>query len=300
MKIFSKKIIAALAISGTAIFGGIFYTPPVSAEPITSANFDLQQQGGINWGKDADSDVIAVGISLKDSRGLAMAREAAILAAQRDLVGFVQGMRISSETSMQDLRIQSDVVNRKIEGTLRGARLIEEKETAEGGYYVKLRVPIYGVGGIAAAVVPEIKPETPKVFEKIDVESTPVDKVVQREVRHANYTGIVIDTTGLGLEPTFSPVIYDTNGRAVYGIDNLQTDTVINIGMVGYSDSVQGDVVSSRAGTNPLVIKAVAVSGGNNSANKVNAVISVEDADKILLANETAHVLENCAVVFVK
>ena len=39
---------------------------------------------------------------------------------------------------------------------------------------------------------------------------------------------------------------------------------------------------------------------GGNSINPVNVVVSVEDGDKILLANEKAPLLSECAVVFVK
>ena len=49
-----------------------------------------------------------------------------------------------------------------------------------------------------------------------------------------------------------------------------------------------------------LVVKATSVKGGGNSINPVNVVVSVEDGDKILLANEKAPLLNECAVVFVK
>ena len=102
----------------------------------------------------------------------------------------------------------------------------------------------------------------------------------------------------MGTEETFSPVIYDTEGRAIYGIDNLNPDAVIENGMVSYSETVDDEIAKSRAGDNPLTVKAVEMRGGENSTNKVNAVVSVEDADKILLANEQTQILENCAVVF--
>ena len=47
-------------------------------------------------------------------------------------------------------------------------------------------------------------------------------------------------------------------------------------------------------------MKATSVKGGGNSINPVNVVVSVEDGDKILLANEKAPLLNECAVVFVK
>lgn len=56
----------------------------------------------------------------------------------------------------------------------------------------------------------------------------------------------------------------------------------------------------TRAGNNPLIVKALAVKGGLNSVNPVNVVVSVEDGDKILLANEQADIFNQCAVVFVK
>ena len=93
-------------------------------------------------------------------------------------------------------------------------------------------------------------------------------------------------------------MIYDDGGRVIYGVENLQYDAVINEGMAGYSQSVSEG--TERAGNNPLIVKAAKVRGGGNSANKVNVVVSVADADKILLANEATQILEHCAVVFVR
>ena len=102
------------------------------------------------------------------------------------------------------------------------------------------------------------------------------------------------------MEPTFSPVIYDTEGRVVYGVQNLDYDAIIAEGMVGYADELADVSKGGRAGSKPLIIDAVEVKGGSNSNNKVNAVISVKDADKMLIANEANGILNKCAVVFVK
>lgn len=297
MKLFkNKKIIAAVAIGGALIFGGEL--------PCATAGFNvgvnIEAKGSINWNKGTDSDVVAIGISRPDSRGLAMSREAAIMAAQRNLVGIVQGMQINSDTTMRDLIMESDIVNRRISGTLRGAQIIEEDVTADGGYYVKMRVPIYGVGeSIAAAVIPSIMPDTPQAFNKPNLQNLTPSTI--QDIQYGEYSGVIVDASGLGIVETFSPVIYDTNGRAVYGIENLQNDALItDIGMVSYSNSVNDSIAIQRAGNAPIIVKAVEVRGGNNSVNKVNVVISTTDADKILLANEKTHMLENCAVVFVK
>lgn len=295
-----KKIIAAIALSGAFMFGGNLPCATAFGNGGVNVNMNVGLQGSINWNKGADSDITAVGISRPDPRGMAMAREAAIMAAQRNLIGIVQGMQINSTTTMRDLIIADDNVNRRISGTLRGAQIIEEEVTNDGGYYVKMRVPIYGVGeSIASAVLPALRPNEPQAFNPPNLQNLNPSTI--QDVQNANYSGVIVDASGLNLTETFSPVIYDSNGRAVYGIENLQNDAlIISEGMVSYSNSVNDATATKRAGNSPLIVKAVGVRGGNNSVNKVNAVISAEDADKILLANEKTHMLENCAVVFVK
>ncbi|WP_407398493.1 hypothetical protein [Anaerovibrio sp.] len=265
-----------------------------SALAATSVNVNQESHAGIDWDRGSDSDITAIGISLPDSRGMALAREAAIMAAQRNLVSYAQGLQINSETTMRDLIIESDVVNRKITGVLRGAKIIEENATPEGGYYVKMRVPLYGASGsIASAVIPALQPEQPTPFAKANDSN-----FEDFDIPAGGYTGVIIDASGMGVEPTFAPAVYDESGRVVYGVENLQPETVINKGMVGYSHSTSEGV--DRAGDNPLVVKALEARDGNSTVNAVNVVVSAEDADKILLANESSHMLDRCAVVFVR
>lgn len=290
-----RKILAGLVVGATVLFGGfITVAPSTFAAPVNSS-FDESQ---VKWSMGAEAGVIGIGISEPDKRGVAMAREAAIMSAQRSLVGTIQGVQIDSETSMRDLILQSDTVNRKITGVLKGAQIAEEKQLANGGYYVKMIVPLYGEASIADAIMSDLASSVLEEFDKVD--ESELNETTMKAVKNANYTGIVIDVSDLGLEPTFSPVIYDADGRAIYGIKNLKPEKVIAQGMVSYSSAIKDDVTLARAGNNPLVVRALDVRGGKNSTNKVNAVISVEDANKILFANEQTNVLGNCAVVFVK
>lgn len=284
-------VVGLLALSACVMVNS---APTVFASGSVNVNVNVAQQepSAVNWNQGKNSDIVAVGISRSDERGMALAREAAIMAAQRNLVSLVQGLQINSETTMRDLIIESDVVNRKVTGVLRGAQIVEENAMPDGGYYVKMRVPLFGTSGsIAAAVMPSLVSQKTTPFPEVDESAVEANADI-------GYTGVIVDASGLGLEPTFSPVIYDDGGRAIYGIENLQYDAVISEGMVGYSQSTSEGV--ERAGTNPLVVKAVEVRGGNNSANKVNVVVSTEDADKILRSNESNGILKQCAVVFVR
>lgn len=295
MKKFNKKILAGLALGGIVIFGGVNFNPVLAANTNAIANVAVNQSR-IDWN---EGYMVAYGVGRVDKRGMAMIREAAVMAAQRNLVGMIKGLSIDSETTMRDLIIESDVVNRKITGVLKGAEVIDEGKNPDGSYYVGMRVSIYGAGdSLASVVIPEIAPEFPKPFETVTQTELPSADV--ETFRNLTYTGVVVDASNLGLQETFSPVIYDTNGRAVYGLNNLDRDMVINKGMVDYYDVLQEATVGGRTGSNPLVVKAVSVRGGGNSVNPVNVIVSVEDADRILLANENSHMLEDCAVSFVR
>lgn len=255
----------------------------------------------VNWSK---GDVTAIGVGYPPEemgmRGNSIARRAAMVDAQRNLLEITKGVQIDAETTVENLTVSSDVVNSKVQGLLKGAQIFEEGNLDDGGYYVKMRIALYGSTNSLASVAMAEYTKDIQRQEFAEVEDTELSKKEVKQVKRAGYTGVIVDASGLGLEATFSPAILDTNGRVVYGIANADKNVVISKGMVDYASAVEEATVGSRAGDNPLVVKAVEVKGGKNSINKVNVVVSVEDADRILLANEKSGMLDNLAVVFVK
>lgn len=296
----SKTMAAAL---GVALSLGFVFTPLASAEPVgdeIEVNVKVSQPA-VDWTKGSNSTITAIGVGLPGSKGMALARRGAVMDAQRNLLEIIKGVSVNSESTMEDLYVTSDVVKTRVDGVLKGAQIVDEGQNPDGSYYVKMRVPLFGsTGSLAAAAFSAIRTETEKPVPPPAVTEPAISKEEVRAVQVAAYTGVVVDASSLGLEPTFSPVIYDTNGRAVYGIENIETSVAINSGMVGYADAVEDAASGSRAGNNPLVVKAVEARGGQNSSNPVNVVVSVEDADRILTANATNNFLMNGAVMFVK
>lgn len=296
------KVLTALVLGAAVAFTGL----PAQADGVgTAASAKVQQssKGNVGWEKGAQAEVTALGIGLPPENagrgGQALARRAAIVDAYRNLAEIIQGVNVDSETTMENLAVTSDVVRAKVSALVRGARIVGEGAEADGSYCVQIAVPLYGrKQSLAAVALPQLKQEKAAFAS---VEATELSSQEQKEITSASYTGVIIDASGMGLTPTFSPVIYDENGRAIYGIRNIDRDFAIEQGMTEYAADLQaaagGD---SRAGANPLVLSAVAVRGGKNSANKVNVIVSVSDGDKILLANESSGVLERCAVVLVK
>lgn len=295
-----KTMAAAL---GVALSLGIGFAPLASAEPVgdgIEVNVKVSQSA-VDWTKGADSNITVIGIGLPGNKGMALARRAAVMDAQRNLLEIIKGVSVNSESTMEDLYVTSDIVKTRVDGVLKGAQIIEEGQNLDGSYYVKMRVPLYGsTSSLASAAFSAIRPETETPVPPPAVTEPMISPEEIQTVQSAAYTGVVVDASLLGLEPTFSPIIYDTNGRTVYGIDNIETSVAINSGMVGYASALEEATSGSRAGNNPLVVKAVEVRGGNNSSNPVNVVVSVEDADRIITANATNNFLMNGAVMFVK
>ena len=293
----------------------------VNVQPDTTVNVNVQQAnkfaGAVtNWEKAETANVVATGTGVANpefegAQARLMARRAAIVDGYRMLLEYAKDVQINSETLVQDLMSRSDVVSAKINGTIKGAKIIDEGESGTGKnyyYWVKMSVPVFGANSVAAATLPEIMKNTPTAEPPMDVTaktsafSKKEFKEVKKEVKAANYTGIIVDATGMGLESTMAPQILDTNGRVVYGMENIDVDFAVSHGLVEYSRDLQATAGgSSRAGNNPLVIKATGVKGGTNSVNPVNVTVTPEDADKILLAAQNNPDLSTgAAVVFVR
>lgn len=304
-----SKVFLAAALFGMVLFYGAEAGNTVFAEPASqtsvAVNVQIKQpmQSGIDWTQGAASDMSVIGIGLPPEdaglNGLTLARRAAIVDAYRNLAELIEGVQVDAETVMGDYIVFSDTVRTQVSALVKGAKIIEEGSDGEGRYFVRMNIPLYGTdNSLAAIAIPAIRPAAVEPLPSVD--TSRLSKKDVKAVQKAGYTGVIVDAGGLGLEATFSPVIYDENGRAVYGMKNINPDIAISQGMVEYAASLEGALVKSRAGANPLVVKAIAVKGGGNSTNKVNVVVSNTDADRILLANEKNGMLKTCAVVFVK
>lgn len=225
-----------------------------------------------------------------------MARRAAVVEAQRNLLETVKDVAIDSETNVEMSMTLNDTIHSEISGVIRGARVIDEEYIPEDGIYrVTMSVPMYGVGSLGQVVFDNVIGNNQKV--SVPAPSPAYNPSTQL---NGNYTGLVIRARGAGLVRTFCPAIYDTSGRAIYGVYNVDKKYAIDYGVVGYAQGPQGwDKVrmgTSRAGSNPLVVDIIEVR--QRVANKCDVVISVEDADRILAENRYSHFLDNYAVMF--
>lgn len=228
------------------------------------------------------------GIAPAGSRGAqarVLARRAAIVDAQRQLAEALNGVQVDAETTVEELVVTSDIVRTRVSATLKGAKVISEGFSADGAYEVTMALPMFGTGGVAQAVLPKPAKTVPFPTPKPEQGSTTITVTVS-----GGYTGVVIDCRGFGVNPVMSPVIKDATGTKIYGHENLDYDRVISEGMASYAHDMSQ---ASRAGSNPLVIKAIRMENHN-----ANPVLSLDDANRLLLENNSDGFLSRTAVVF--
>ena len=257
---------------------------------------------------EADGFGLPPAYAASEAQSRLMARRAAIADAQRNLAEQIAGVQVDSETTVQNLQISSDVVKTRVSALLKGAKVVSESYE-DGAYHIIMALPLYGAtNSLASAVLPQttqresfpatILPEpdepqyTPTQPETTTVTTTTTRTTTITNRQSGTYTGIIVDCTGLGLRTAMSPVIKTTAGEKIYGYKNLDSKKVIKNGMAGYANGYDGNV--SRAGSNPLVVKAVGVD------HYFNPVVNVADAKIILEENGYTHFLDNCAVVFIR
>lgn len=217
-----------------------------------------------------------------------MARRAAIADAYRQLAEAVNGVQVDAETTVEQMMLTSDVVRTRVSAVIRGAQIVSEGELAGGGYSVTMEIPLFGgSGGLAETVI-----ERPTYVEPFPTPAPDYrPPVVESRPRGGSYTGLVVDCRGLGtLNPVMSPVIKKVGGQKIYGHKNLDYDRIIREGMASYAQDMSQ---AARAGSNPLVVRAVALDDLN-----ANPVLSEADADLVLYENGQSHFLDNIAVVF--
>ena len=243
---------------------------------------------GTDWGSQKIT-VVGSGVPTPGMHGAQarlMARRAAQADAYRQLAEAVQGVQVDAETTVEMAMVMSDTVKLKVNSVIKGAKIVSENVTSDGAYEVTMELPMFGAsGGLAETVLerptyvePFPEPQTQRIETNINISI------------HGGYTGLIIDCRGFRLNPVMSPVIKNARGEKIYGHKNLDYDKVIEYGMASYADSMSQ---ADRAGSNPLVIKAVQVDDFNS-----NPVVSMQDAELILSENQISHFLENTSVVF--
>ncbi|WP_278961621.1 LPP20 family lipoprotein [Mitsuokella multacida] len=287
---------------------------------------------GMDWSGDSKITVQGTGVAptyaVNAVQARMLARRAAVVDAYRQLAEMVKGVNVDSETTVENMMVTSDVTKTKVTALIQGARVVSEQAIDGGGYAVTMEMSVFGASNsLATAVLPtntvptsfpapdaSVPASTPSSVQ-VNVQVTPGTTTQQTPATTlpsvmvpshqgssaaaapagqaiGSYTGLIVDCRGLGLKPVMSPVIKNANGEPIYGYKNLDSATVIANGMASYTTDLSK---ATRAGSNPLVVKAVGLDNHNG-----NPILSVADANRVLIENGATGFLDRTNVVFVR
>lgn len=272
-KVISVSTFLSLVLSLGAAYAGLFDGDNQVVEQLGA--------GEVNWSTNVIR-AVGSGAPSPDAPNVAVARlgaeRAAKLDAMRNILETVKGVRIDSQTTIVNSMTQSDVINSRVEGLVKGARVVKTRYLSDGGVEVIVEMPI--TGGLADAVYGSVP----------NLGSASVPKVGT-----AVYTGLIIDARGTGARPAMSPKVVDQDGKEVYGSAYVSREFAIKQGIVGYAKDLNAAKQNERVAANPIVVKGVKTTGSGGS----DIVISNSDAGGLRDASKNLSFLEQTRVLIV-
>jgi hypothetical protein len=290
--------IVAILTAGLA-FGQ--YTQPIS------------DNGSVDW---SQQKVRATGIGAPSPTAPPGAQRAgAITAAKsdalRNLLATAKGMFLTSETTVNNSMVESDVIKTHVEGYLRGFTVVDTRYMSDQSVEVDVEIPL---SGLAEALLPQsfgggklmsAQPVCPMCGQ-----AWPQGKPVPPGVQLVNpgtgggqttsgstgvFTGLIVDVKGLGVMPAMAPKVVDENGNEVYGSKYVSREFAVKQGMMGYDKDVNAARNNPRVANNPLIIKGLKASG----TNQTDIVVSNADAQRIHAAAQTQNFLDKCRAMVI-
>ena len=109
------------------------------------------------------------------------------------------------------------------------------------------------------------------------------------------FTGLIIDAQELPFLPSAAPKIMDEDGREVYGSAYVSKEWLEKQGMAGYAKNLAEAKANPRVGGNPLVVKAIRLTG----PNRRDLILSNGDALKIRDLAKNLNFLDHAKVMIV-
>jgi hypothetical protein len=131
----------------------------ISAGSVRAGTGDAIETTGsglINW---TAGEIFATGIGAPPAQpgnaaqARAMTERAAYIVALRNLLEAVKGVRVDSESVVENYVVKSDVIRTRVEGIVKGARIVNTKYMSDGS--VEVQVGMLFKGALLDALIPK-------------------------------------------------------------------------------------------------------------------------------------------------
>ncbi len=225
-----------------------------------------------------------------------LSKRAAIVEAQRNLLELIEGVRITSGTTVKDMTLQSDVIGTRVKGMIRGAFITSENVYEDSGDWVaevELSVCIN-----SAPLNCRHKPNLASLLQSA-LDKTLPEKMYRPESNSASSnssteprsTGLIVDLSAQEFAPQLDIRIQTPTGKELYGPAHVAPGT----DWLFWSDSLgNASAMTDVIGERPLLVKSATI--GNDS----RIIVSEDDASDIFTKNRNGgDFLKQGKVVFV-
>jgi hypothetical protein len=259
---------------------------------------EYKQNGHINW-TTGIVQAKGVGTPLKKSSGNTAVSSMKILSdsknnAKHNMLKTIQNVRINSVKKAENYATINDSVAKQLEEIIYKARENEKmrKYLSDGTVEVYLQLSLYG--SFAQLFLPEEIKQIESI-KQVTIKEKKSSSQPSKISDLKNYTGLVVDATGISVNPAMAPRLLDEDGKEVYGAAFASREFAVQKGMSGYSKDFKTAKTSSRVGNNPLSVKGLRTTGPGNCD------IVISNADASILRNSSAHLafLKKCLVIIV-
>lgn len=302
-----KKSLQILLSSALLLTAGSFVCLPQATQAQNTAVMQNVGNGSIDW---THQMIKVTGSGAPPATGSAaqkrlMAKRAAQADAYRQLAEIVNGVQVDSETVVKDFVTESDTVRLRVSALIKATPAGPERYLSDGSVEIDLAMSLNGQQGLSSAI--ELEQNLKKQQERFNQQGfwpgaqtdqqpslipgqqyalapwnlaakpktkpTPKPVIKPTPKPASGYTGLIIDASGLNVQPAMSPMVLTESEQVYIGNFELDIDRVIAEGILVYHRNLK-DI--RRAGSNPLVVRATGTSEG-----RVDLMISAEDAARI-------------------
>jgi len=273
------KKLSALTIFFSFLF--VFFAAYGFCEKYKEA-IEYKQNGHINW-TTGIVQAKGIGSPLKKSSGNASVA-----------LRTIKKVRINSVKKAENYATINNSVAKQLEEIIYKARENEEmrKYMSDGTVEVYLQLSLYG--GFAQLFLPQEIKQIESI-KQVAVEEKKSSSQPSKTSDLKNYTGLVVDATGISVNPAMAPRLLDEDGKEVYGAAFVSREFAVQKGMSGYSKDFETAKTSPRVGNNPLSVKGLRTTGPGNCD------IVISNADASILRSSSKHLafLKKCKIIIV-
>jgi hypothetical protein len=220
--------------------------------------------------------------------------DAARRIAQSNLIETVSVIPINAVSRIAERMAQSADFRNGLISLSRNASLTRQEYLSDGT--VEIELTMHLTGGFSQFVLPEEIRQVDSVVTMSAIEPD-ADKpaIPAGGTDGSAYTGLIIDATGIGANPSLVPVVVDESEDVVYGPAFVSREFAVSRGMSGFATTLAAARSDKRVGPRPLVVKAIRT----RSTGETDLVVSSADGARLRSSVVHLNFLKACRVCIV-